>query len=163
MPVACREVTLYGPHIGTQTQLEHAPLVLWSARISSEDNTGQNLRKRYWNTETPSPCIPKNDSLLEKNPIAESGIEPGTYWSGARQLYIGFVPYVHFGGLGVTCSPRDSRFAGSNPAEVDGFFQDLKILSRSPPGGALSWGSRFWDFRLVKEPQAWKNRPLSKL
>ena len=31
-----------------------------------------------------------------------------------------------------------SRFAGSNPAEVDGFFQDVKILSTSPPGGTLS-------------------------
>ena len=47
------------------------------------------------------------------------------------------------GGLGVTCSPRDPRFAGSNPAEVDGFYQDVKILSTSPPGGTLSWGSRF--------------------
>ena len=28
---------------------------------------------------------------------------------------------VGFGGLGVTCSPRDPWFAGSNPAEVDGF------------------------------------------
>ena len=36
------------------------------------------------------------------------------------------------GGLGVTCSPRDPRFAGSSPAEVDGFFQDVKILSTSP-------------------------------
>ena len=43
------------------------------------------------------------------------------------------------GGLGVTCSPRDPRFAGSNPAEVDGFFQDVKILSTSPPGGTLGW------------------------
>ena len=31
-------------------------------------------------------------------------------------------------GLEVTYSPRDPRFAGSNPAEVDGFFQDVKIL-----------------------------------
>ena len=55
-------------------------------------------------------------------------------------------------------------FADSNPAEVDGFlFQDVKILSTSPPGGTLSWGSWVWDFRLVKEPQAWKNRPLSKI
>ena len=30
---------------------------------------------------------------------------------------------VGLGGLGVTCSPRDPRFAGSNPAEVDGFFR----------------------------------------
>ena len=46
------------------------------------------------------------------------------------------------GGLGVKCSPRDPRSAGSNPNEVDGFFQDVKILSASPPGGTLSWGSR---------------------
>ena len=44
---------------------------------------------------------------------------------------------VGLGGLGVTCSPRDPRFAGSNPAEVDGFFQGVKILSTSPPGGTL--------------------------
>ena len=49
--------------------------------------------------------------------------------------------FVGLGGLGVTCSPRDPRFAGSNPAEVDGFFQDVKILSTSPPGGTLSRGS----------------------
>ena len=49
---------------------------------------------------------------------------------------------VGLGGLGVTCSPRDPRFADSNPAEVDGFFQDVKILNTSPPGGTLSWGSR---------------------
>ena len=35
---------------------------------------------------------------------------------------------VGLGGLRVTCSPRDARFAGSNPTEVDGFFQDVKIL-----------------------------------
>ena len=41
-------------------------------------------------------------------------------------------------GLGVTCSPRDPSFPGSNPAEVDGLFQDVKILSTSPPGGTLN-------------------------
>ena len=41
---------------------------------------------------------------------------------------------VGLGGLGVTCSLRDPRFTGSNPAEVDGFFQDIKILSTNPPG-----------------------------
>ena len=35
-----------------------------------------------------------------------------------------------------------ARYAGSNPAEVDGLFQDVKILSTSPLGGTLSWGSR---------------------
>ena len=48
---------------------------------------------------------------------------------------------VGLGCLEVTCSPRDLRFADSSPAEVDGFFQDVKILSTSPPRGNLSWGS----------------------
>ena len=50
---------------------------------------------------------------------------------------------VGLGGLGVTCSPRDPRFAGSNPAEIGGFFQDVKILSTSPPGGTLSCGPEY--------------------
>ena len=33
---------------------------------------------------------------------------------------------VSLGGLGVMCSPRDPRFAGSNPAEGDGFFSGRK-------------------------------------
>ena len=49
---------------------------------------------------------------------------------------------VGLGSLRVTCSPRDPRFAGSNPAEFDGFLQDVKILRTNPPGGTLSWGSR---------------------
>ena len=36
---------------------------------------------------------------------------------------------VGLGGLGVTRSPRDPSFEGSNTTEVDGFFQDVKILS----------------------------------
>ena len=32
------------------------------------------------------------------------------------------VSLVSLGGLGVTCLHRDSRFAGSNPTEVDGFL-----------------------------------------
>ena len=50
---------------------------------------------------------------------------------------------VDLDGLGVTCSPRDPRFAGSNQAEVDGFFQDVKILSTSPPGGTLRGGPEY--------------------
>ena len=38
-----------------------------------------------------------------------------------------------FGSLGVTCSPRDPRLTGSSPTEIDGFFQDVKILSISSP------------------------------
>ena len=48
---------------------------------------------------------------------------------------------VGLGGPGVPCSLRDPRLAGSNPAEVDGFFQDVKILTTSPPGGTLGWSS----------------------
>ena len=33
---------------------------------------------------------------------------------------------IGLGGLGITCSPRDLRFVGSNPAEVDGFFRTEK-------------------------------------
>ena len=38
--------------------------------------------------------------------------------------------YVNLGGLGVTCSPRDPRFEGSNPTEVNGYFssgRDFKL------------------------------------
>ena len=50
------------------------------------------------------------------------------------------IKHVALSGLGVTCSPRDPKFACSNPPEDDEFFQDVKILSTSPPGGTLSWG-----------------------
>ena len=55
-----------------------------------------------------------------------------------------FSKCLHVGlcGIGVTCAPRDPKFVGSIPAEVDGFFQDVKILSTCLPGGTLSWGSR---------------------
>ena len=49
---------------------------------------------------------------------------------------------VGLSGLGVKCSPRDLSFAGTNPPEFDGFFQDVKILSTGPSGRTLSWGSR---------------------
>ena len=41
---------------------------------------------------------------------------------------------AYIGNLGVMWSPLDPKFAGSNPAEVDGFLQDIKILSTRPPG-----------------------------
>ena len=47
---------------------------------------------------------------------------------------------VGLGGLGVTCSPPDPRFAGSNPAKVDGFFQDVKILSTKSSGKDFKLG-----------------------
>ena len=36
------------------------------------------------------------------------------------------IKLVDLGGLGVTCSPRDLRFTGSNPTEVDGSFSGRK-------------------------------------
>ena len=46
---------------------------------------------------------------------------------------------VGLDGLGETCSPRDPRFSGSNPTEVNGFFQDGKN-----PDHKSSWR----DFKL---------------
>ena len=64
-------------------------------------------------------------------------------WEACTKIFIPkLIKVVGLGGLGVTCLPRDPRFAGSNPAEVDGFFQDVKFLSTSPPGETLSWRSR---------------------
>ena len=47
--------------------------------------------------------------------------------------------YVGLGGLGVTCWPRDPMIAGSNPAEIDGFFS-----GRKNPEHKSSWR----DFKL---------------
>ena len=67
------------------------------------------------------------------------------------------------GGLGITCSPRDPRFAGSNPAEVNAFFQGVKILNTNPPGGILSWGPESEISGSLKNLKPEKNRPLSKI
>ena len=44
---------------------------------------------------------------------------------------------VGLGGFGVTYSPRDPRFAGSNPAEVDGFFSGRKNSEHKSSGRDL--------------------------
>ena len=41
---------------------------------------------------------------------------------------------IGLGGFGITCSPRDPRFAGLNPAEVDGFFSGRKNPERKSSG-----------------------------
>ena len=43
--------------------------------------------------------------------------------------------------LGVTCSPRDPRFAGSNPADVDGFFPGRKNPEEKSSGRDFKPGS----------------------
>ena len=47
---------------------------------------------------------------------------------------------VGLGGLGVTCSPRDPRFAGSNPTKVDGFFSERKNPEHKSSGRDLKLG-----------------------
>ena len=42
--------------------------------------------------------------------------------------------FRRLGGLGVTSSPRDPRFVGSNPAEVDEFFEDVKVVREGIEG-----------------------------
>ena len=37
--------------------------------------------------------------------------------------------------LEVTCSLRDPRFVGSNATKDNRFYEDVKVLSRSPPEG----------------------------
>ena len=50
-------------------------------------------------------------------------------------------------------SPLDPRFAGSNPAGVDGFFQSVKILSMTSFGREVSHASSVIDLWHLKEPQ----------
>ena len=68
----------------------------------------------------------KNDLVLTSN-------NKKTTLSLARLLFIYKYNclYVYLVGLEGTCSPRDPSFAGSNASEVDGFFQDVKVLSTS--------------------------------
>jgi hypothetical protein len=44
---------------------------------------------------------------------------------------------VALGGLVVACLPLDPRFAGSNPAEDDGFSRVIKIRSTPSFGGEV--------------------------
>ena len=83
---------------------------------------------------------------LLRIPFVDTDLNAYTIVSLLKMSYI-IIIYLRpndagLGGVGVTCSPRDPRFVGSNPAEANRFFQDVKILSTSPPGETLSWGSR---------------------
>ena len=54
-------------------------------------------------------------------------------WEACTKIFIPkLIKVVGLGGLGVTCLPRDPRFAGSNPAE------DINILSTSPLESEIS-------------------------
>ena len=54
---------------------------------------------------------------------------------------------VGLGGFGVTCSPRDPRFAGFNTTEVDGFFSGRKNPEHKSSGRDFKLGVRR-DFKL---------------
>ena len=57
-----------------------------------------------------------------------------------KVLNISYLSILHvgLGGLGVTSSPRDLRFVGSNPAEIDGFFHEEKSSGRDLKVGVPS-------------------------
>ena len=56
----------------------------------------------------------ESDGIQIASPILNESLKNGKSY---------FLNIVGIGGLVVTCSPRDPRFAGSNPTEVDGFFR----------------------------------------
>ena len=49
---------------------------------------------------------------------------------------------IGLGGLGVTRSPRDPRFAGSNPTEIDKYFSGRKNPEHKSSGRDFKLGSR---------------------
>ena len=62
---------------------------------------------------------------------------------------------VALGDLGLTCSPRNLKFVGSDPAEVIYFFSGLKrhdVVSSERK--FKLWVPFLKIFRFVKEPQA---------
>ena len=71
---------------------------------------------------------------------AEAGIYI-PYFLYNIQYIIGFNNVlVGLGGLGVTCTPRDLRFAGSNPAEIDGSFSGRKNPEHKSSGRDFKLG-----------------------
>jgi hypothetical protein len=68
-----------------------------------------------------------------RNVTQDLGLEPN------RKLVISFLrmTLIALGGLVVACLPVDLRFAGSNPAEDDGFLRVIKIRSATSFGGEI--------------------------
>ena len=56
-----------------------------------------------------------------------------------------------------------SEVRGFKPDWGRSIFSGRKNPEHKSSRRDLSWGSWVWDFRLVKEPQAWINRSLSKI
>jgi hypothetical protein len=59
---------------------------------------------------------------------------------------------VALGGLVVACLPLDPRFAGSNPADDDGFLRVIKIHSATSFGGEVKPSVPCHHLQHVKEP-----------
>jgi hypothetical protein len=67
-----------------------------------------------------------------------------------RYLFLVRILCVVLGGLVVSVLAMDPRFAGSIPAEVDGFLRVIKIRSTTSFGGDVV------DLRHVKEPYGYE-------
>ena len=54
---------------------------------------------------------------------------------------------VGLGGFGVMCSPRNPRFTGSNPTEVNGFFSGRKNPEHKSSGRDFKLGVQSLRFQ----------------
>ena len=97
----------------------------WISLIDSWKQIYQR-HMQYFCCELRSPAYASG--LISFLDMINSLVEFSNYFSAQLKKKIGMQSdSVGLGGLGVTCS-RDQRFVVSNPAEVDGLFQDVKIL-----------------------------------
>ena len=104
------------------------------------DNNGIIIRINYF---SPAAWLSSRYLLIKKSRIRSSAFP----WEFSLvQNYS-----VILDGFGLQCSPRNLRFADSNPAKVDEIFEDVKVLSTSPLRESLNHGSWVWDFRVLKE------------
>jgi hypothetical protein len=87
-----------------------------------------------------------NSSVLHVTEIHPSALTPRTH------SYILSYTVVALGGLVVACLPSGSIFAGSNPAEDDGFLRAIKVLSTNFFGWEVKSSVPCKILRHVKEP-----------
>ena len=79
----------------------------------------------------------KSESLfVESSMYCESWV----YGCDPETVIFLTIKNVGLGGLGVTCSPRDPRFAASNPSEVNGFFSERKNPEHKSSGRDFKLG-----------------------
>ena len=84
--------------------------------------------------------LPKCTQITSSLPVlslftnSASSLFPRTVFTS---LFINYSALWSWVGLGVTCSSRDSRYAGLNVAEVGEIFQDVKVMSTNLLEGIL--------------------------